>query len=197
MKWICLTGGMGCGKSTALSFFKSQGFSVASADQVVKELYERPEVVLKVSQILGLDPEGFSKEAVAQVVFSDKAKLQQLENLLHPLVRMEVDYIRKEFEKQKKEVAFYEVPLLFEKNMQNLFDKTLCIGASVDVQRERIKKRNPLWSDVEIKGRLAAQMPLIEKKDLSDFYIDNSMGLKELESSCLEFLDGLFKGDSE
>ena len=190
MKWIGLTGGMGCGKSTVLEFFNSQGFGVASADQVVSDLYKRPEVVSEVCKIIGLSPEDFSKAKIAQLVFSNKEKLHKLESYLHPLVRNEVSSIKKTFEEQNKKIAFYEVPLLFEKNMQSLFEKTLCVGASEAVQKERILKRNS-WSENEIKARLDAQMPLEQKRKHADFYIDNSGSLEELKVQCLSVIKQL------
>lgn len=190
MKWIGLTGGMGCGKSTVLGFFKTQGLGVASADQVVSDLYKSPEVISHVCTLIGLSPEEFSKEKVAQVVFKNKDKLRELESYLHPLVRTEVSKIKKNFEDQNKKIAFYEVPLLFEKNMETFFEKTLCVGASRAVQKERILKRNS-WSEEEIEARLSAQMPLEQKKERADFYIDNSGSFEELKVKCLKILKEL------
>jgi dephospho-CoA kinase len=190
MIWIGVTGGIGCGKSTVIAFLKKQGFGVVSADQIVHDLYQSPVVVSEISKILNIDQKNFSKEKIAEAVFSDKEKLKALENYLHPLVRQETQKKKKAFEDSGDEMAFYEIPLLFEKNMQANFDKTVCVGAAPKIQLERIKKRNP-WSDEEINQRLSSQMPLEQKKELADFYIDNSTDLKSLEKSCLDLIDTL------
>ena len=195
MIWVGVTGGIGCGKSTAVSFFEEQGFSVVSADQVVHDLYLSPEVVRKVSSLLNIDFEqdnktnqiSVSKEKIAAAVFSDPKKLKTLEDYLHPLVRKRVEILKKNFNNNNEQIAFYEVPLLFEKNMQGGFDYTVCVGADRLVQIQRIQKRNA-WSLEEIERRLNAQLPLERKKDLADFYINNSSSLESLHQSCLDLI---------
>ncbi len=184
MKWIGLTGGMGCGKSTALKLFKELGFGVASADAVVHSLYQKPEVVREVCTALSVQEEDFSLSKISEIVFGDESKLKLLEGVIHPLVRNEVERIRKEFKDEGLKISFYEVPLLFEKKMEDSFDFTICVGAREKIQIERIQKRNPSWSEQEINARLKAQLSLEEKKEKADFYIDNSGTLKELKSQC-------------
>ncbi|MGH1467570.1 MAG: dephospho-CoA kinase [Bdellovibrionales bacterium] len=184
MKWIGLTGGMGCGKSTALKVFKNLGFGVASADEVVHSLYQKESVIKEVCKSLGIEVEDFSLSKISEIVFADDKKLEALEGVIHPLVRKEVKEIRKSFEEEGFSLSFYEVPLLFEKQMEDGFDYTVCIGASKPVQLRRIKERNPSWSDQEVKARLKAQLSLEEKKVKADFYIDNSRSLEDLKKSC-------------
>jgi len=198
MIWVGVTGGMGCGKSTVISFFKEQGFSVVSADDVVHDLYLSPEVVREVSSLLNLDFEknknssqiSLSKEKIAAAVFSDPNKLKKLEGYLHPLVRKRVETLKRNFSKNNEQIAFYEVPLLFEKNMQEGFDHTVCVGADRAVQIQRIQKRNT-WSLEEIERRLESQLPLERKKDLADFYINNSSSLEDLKKSCVNLIGRL------
>lgn len=182
MIWVGVTGGIGCGKSTVVSFFQKLGFGLVSADNIVHELYESPGVQEKVCSLLNLDGE-FSKDAVAKAVFGKKEKLKDLESFIHPLVREKTEEKRKKLTETGVEISFYEIPLLFEKNMQDRFDCTICVGADQKIQIERIKNRNS-WSDEEIANRMAAQLPLVEKKERADFYIDNSGGLENLESQC-------------
>jgi len=190
MIWVGVTGGIGCGKSTVVAFLKKQGFGVVSADQIVHDLYQRPVVVSEVSKILNIEEKDISKEKIAKVVFSDKKKLKALEDYLHPLVRKETLKRKIQFEKSGDSMAFYEIPLLFEKNMQSHFDKTVCVGADIKIQLDRIRKRNT-WSEEEIHQRLSSQIPLEEKKELADFYIDNSFDLEALEIACTELVKAI------
>jgi len=192
MIWVGVTGGIGCGKSTAVAFFKKQGFGVVSADEIVHDLYQHPVVVSEVSKILKIDSKNFSKENIAKAVFPDSSKLKNLENYLHPLVRKESQKRKEDLKKLGHSLAFYEIPLLFEKDMQTFFDATICVGADQATQLMRIKKRNS-WSDEEIKQRLSSQMPLELKKDLADFYIDNSSSLEDLEKACASVADQIKK----
>lgn len=183
MKWIGLTGGMGCGKSTVLKELKALGYGVASADDLVHALYKDPVVVEEVCALLEISKDSFSMTAVSKIVFGNTEKLQLLENLIHPKLKNKVDVLKSKFESKGLKASFYEVPLLFEKSLQSRFDHTVCVGAHEDVQFERIKKRNG-WTDDEIRARLSHQMPLQEKKELSDFYIDNSGDMDSLKKSC-------------
>jgi len=187
MLWIGLTGGMGCGKSTALEIFKNLGCGIESADRIVSKLYTQKNVLTQIGQALDLDTDNkieSLKIEISKKVFNRPDSLKKLEDILHPLVRKESEISKNTFIKEGKKISFYEVPLLFEKNLEKHFDKTLCIGASLGVQMDRIKLRNPNWSEAEIKNRLKAQLDLNEKKERSDFYIDNSQTEKELELQC-------------
>jgi len=191
MKWIGLSGGMGCGKSTALQVFKELNCGVSSADQIVSDLYNSKNHLIEILKSLDLNLTSSDKKDVSaikaqisKVVFSDKAKLKKLENYLHPIVRKSSEAIKSEHQKQGFKVSVYEVPLLFEKHLENLFFRTICIGATKNIQIERIKNRNPDWSLSEINLRLSTQMSLSDKKEKADFYIDNSKDLKNLKSKC-------------
>ena len=135
------------------------------------------------------------KSEVSKKVFthSESEKLRALEIILHPQVRKKTSEAKHNLEKSGYKISFYEIPLLFEKNLENQFDKTVCIGADEQIQINRIKKRNPNWSDEEIKNRLKSQMSLKEKKDRADFYIDNSGDLANLKENCKKLLSSIAK----
>ncbi len=190
MKWVGLTGGMGCGKSTILEELKFLGCGTVSADKLVHELYQDPGVILEVCDLLKIPKNSFSMELVAKIVFTDSKKLVELENLIHPKLKDKTEAIRKEFEEKGFEISFYEVPLLFEKSLQGRFDQTVCVGADEETQLKRIKARNN-WSDDEIKARLSSQLPLSEKKALADFYIDNSGTREALKVLCKKLVSDL------
>lgn len=197
MKWIGLSGGMGCGKSTALKAFKELGCAVSSADEIVSKLYENKKHLYNIIDLLSIDSSykttdlASIKSIISNKVFNNKPQLQKLESYLHPLVREKSEEIKNSHLSMGYEFSIYEVPLLFEKKMQSLFFKTICIGASHEVQLERVKKRNPNWSIKEIEARLNSQMSLKEKKQLCDFYIDNSKDFENLKSECLKVLNKL------
>jgi dephospho-CoA kinase len=194
MLWIGLTGGMGCGKSTALKALKELNCGTESADAIVSDLYESHPVLEEISKALGItldqDLESL-KSMISKKVFQDPKNLKTLESILHPKVREKALKSKQDLESKGYAISFYEVPLLFEKNLENQFDKTVCIGAKQSVQIERIKKRNPKWSDKEIQNRLNSQMSLEEKKQRADFYIDNSGDLSDLKKSCERLLRDL------
>lgn len=191
MLWVGLTGCMGCGKSTVASILKAKGFPVLSADEVVKSLYQEEEVADQIKKEFHLDL-GLSKEelikSLSKNVFKDKEKLYKLEAILHPLVRKRVEEIKEGLD---AEIAFYDVPLLFEKNMQGFFDRIICVGLNIKEQEKRIKMRNPDWSDREIQDRMSNQLDINLKEKKSDFYINNDGSLEDLEEKVEVVLNNL------
>lgn len=191
MLWVGLTGCMGCGKSTVGDYYKSLGYPVISADEVVKNLYKEKEILLEIIKAFDLDPGLKSKDLInllSKTVFKDKEKLSILESILHPKVKERVIELRKNL---KTKVAFYDVPLLFEKNMERSFDYIITVGSSKEIQKERIKKRNKKWSEAEIDDRIKNQLSIEYKRVNSDFYISNDSSLDDLKIKSKKVLDRL------
>ena len=88
---VGLTGGMGCGKSTAAARFAERGFRLLDADRVVRdELLPSREVAQAIGAKLGpamLAADGsVRRDRVAEKVFKDPEALAWLEQLMHPLL---------------------------------------------------------------------------------------------------------------
>lgn len=195
MLWVGLTGGLGSGKSSALKAFKDLGAGCVSADQLVHNLYQSETVLkeIKIKFEYALDLS--SEEVILKLrreVFTDIEKLKSLERILHPLVRKKAEQIKQDYKTQGYEIAVYEVPLLFEKNMQELFDFTVCVGLDEEQQLKRIKLRND-WADEEIQRRMSSQLSNLEKKKRADFYIDNSGSLESLKKSVQALYNKMLK----
>ncbi len=174
---IGLTGGMGCGKSTAAALLAEHGFIRLDADQVVREeLLIDPEVVAELKVKLGtevLAPEGkVDRTRLAQVVFTDEAQLRWLEALLHP--RLNARW-RALFAASHGQKYIVEVPLLFEQGMENWFDFTICITSECATQMRRLELRG--IPPTLARQRLAQQLPLPRKCELADFVILNDGSL--------------------
>jgi dephospho-CoA kinase len=137
---VGLTGGIGAGKSTALSMFCELGALTTSADQIVHELYARPENVAKLVEHFGgeiLDgPDGVDRRRLAQVVKDRREELRWLEQLVHPLVESEIERVLRE--SAPRSVIVCEVPLLFESHFEGLFN----LVVTVEAQREKRVSRS-------------------------------------------------------
>lgn len=185
MKWIGLTGSLGTGKSTAADFLRRKGYPVIDADQIAKEVVASGSPGLKAvvaefgAGVLAPD-QSLDRAKMAAIVFSDPSKLSKLESLIHPLVQDRVREIRKALQGQGFQLAFYDVPLLFEKNLTG-FDHIVTVTADPVEQRARLLVRNS-WTKEEIEKRLASQWPLDKKIAGSDFVVDNSGDLRQLEA---------------
>jgi dephospho-CoA kinase len=194
MKWIGLTGGLASGKTTVANLLRTKGLPVIDADQIAKDVVALGTPGLSnVIKEFGDDlrrPDGsLDRQRLGEKVFGDPARLLQLENLLHPLVQAEVSRLRANYEKQGHALAFYDVPLLFEKNLTG-FDAVVVVSSSEERQRARMKSRNG-WSDDEIDRRLSSQIPLKEKVLKATHVIHNDAGLSELETGVDELLKKL------
>jgi len=170
---VGLTGGMGCGKSTAAGFFADLGFRRIDSDRVVHEtLLTDPEVIGRIRGKFGpdvLDEQGqVARKRLAAVVFNDAGALEWLEQLLHPRLHAHRQAI---FAAARGERFVIEVPLLFEKGLQNWFDFTVCVFTNSDLQLRRLEQRG--IPPELARQRLARQWPLSRKCELADFVLLN------------------------
>jgi dephospho-CoA kinase len=170
---VGLTGGMGCGKSTAAAFFAGRGFERLDADAYVRDvLLVNPEVIQAIRSRLGdgmLAPDGTVRRGrVAERVFSDPEALAWLEELLHPRL---YEHWRRCFAASRDRRFIVEVPLLFEKGLENWFDFTVCVTTDSELQLRRLEQRG--ISPALARQRLAKQLPLARKCELADHVLLN------------------------
>lgn len=198
MKWIGLTGGIASGKSTVAQILKDQGLPVVDADQIAKAVVELSQpgfgqVVDHFGKTI-LKPDGsLDRKKLGQMVFTDPTKLLELEKILHPLVQTETLKQKQSFEKNGHAFAFYDVPLLFEKNLEGQFDAIVVVASSEDLQKMRMKSRDSL-SDVEISDRLKSQIPISSKIKKATWVIQNDGTLEDLRKETLEVLKKIQSG---
>jgi dephospho-CoA kinase len=190
---VGLTGGMGCGKSTAAARFAERGFRRLDADQIVRdELLPSPEVAQAIRAKLGpamLAADGsVRRDQVAERVFNDPGALAWLEDLLHPrlLTRW------REVIGAARDTAFIvEVPLLFEKGLENWFDFTVCVTTDSESQLRRLEQRG-IPRD-QARKRIAQQLPLARKCELADHVLLNDGTPEFLREQVDALADRLLK----
>jgi dephospho-CoA kinase len=189
MKWIGLTGGIGTGKSTVAKILRDMGLPVVDADQLARQSTAVGSPGLKrVAAEFGagvLDSSGeLDRSALGAIVFSDPKKREDLEGILHPIIQELRAKARRELEQAGCEMAFYDVPLLFEKNLEDEFDSTVLVYANPEEQVRRVVERDGLsLSDAE--ARLRAQLPIDEKVKRADFVIFNRGSLSDLKANVV------------
>ena len=157
---IALTGGIGCGKSSAARFFEAQRFAVRDADRIVRETVLRAHDVIAAAEerwgrsVIGADGE-LDRAKVAEVVFAAEGERRWLEQLVHP--RVEALW-RAEVAVAPDKDWVIEMPLLFEAGLEKGFDFVITVGASKGVQVARLIARG--LSQAQVEQRIASQMPL-------------------------------------
>jgi len=168
-----LTGGIGCGKSTAARFFEEAGYRRIDTDEIIKNVVLlQPEVEAAIAQRLGpqtLTASGrVDRPAVAKIVFSDDAALRWLEELTHPRLRA---ILRAKLAEAPNTDHVVEVPLLFEKHLENWFDFTVCVSTTLQLQLARLEERGLPKALAE--QRISKHLPLVQKLELADYVLLN------------------------
>ena len=175
---VGVTGSMGSGKSEAVRWFRNRGYTTMSADKIGHELLEEPDIIQKLSTVLGkeiLTNKRIDRSKLGKVVFNEPEKLKLLNEILHPLIISRIDEVIKNSEQK---IIIFEVPLLFEAEIENLFDLTVNIAAAPVIRRERIYKRDYLSRD-EIEHRFSRQLADETKRERADITIVNNGDLEE------------------
>ena len=183
---------MGSGKSTVAHLLRQMGFEVLDADAVARKvLGPGTPGEAKVFRTFGeqlQDSSGrLDRRALGRLVFCDSNKLRKLESIIHPLVRVEVAEHRSRLAARGAAAAFYDVPLLFEKNMRDQFDLVLVVSAAQDLRVARLKTRSQL-TDEEIEERTAHHLPAEVKEAAASAVIRNDGGVEDLEKNLRRVL---------
>ncbi|EDM23648.1 dephospho-CoA kinase [Caminibacter mediatlanticus] len=180
---IVLTGGIGTGKSTVSSFLKMFGYKIIDADEISKKIFEKKKD--KIKEIFGTN----DRKELRKIVFNNKEKLKILEDLILPDVKKEVLKLAKKYEKDNTPY-FVDLPLFFEKQNYDEFDKVLVVYAPKELQIQRVMKRDNVKKEDAILI-INNQIDIEEKKKLANFVIDNSKDLKYLQKEIEKFLSKL------
>jgi len=177
---IALTGGIATGKSTVCNLFKLHGFLTIDADKIAHKLLDQNST--KIASMFGneyVENGKVLRKKLGKIIFSNEDNKQKLENLLHPLIKQEIEKKSKIFEEQKKPY-FIDIPLFFEK-MHYPISKSLVVYTPRDIQIERLMKRDNITKEEAIL-KISNQMDIEKKKDMADLIINNSSNLKNLQN---------------
>ncbi|MCI3923954.1 dephospho-CoA kinase [Paenibacillus sp. TRM 82003] len=195
---VGLTGGIACGKSTVSKMFKARGAHIVDADRIARD------VVMPGQPALSLVAEAFGDAVIAadgsldrsrlgSIVFGDAEARKRLESILHPRIREEMARQMDHWAQEAPEtLTIVDIPLLFESGLDKLYDfkDILVVYAPREVQLERLMSRDGLSLEDATK-RLAAQMPIEEKRALADVVIDNGGSLQDTEKQVEGYIASL------
>lgn len=174
MKVLGVTGGLGSGKTTVCKIFKTLGVPYFSSDEVSKSILFSTNVQKEVVNLFGdtvIKNGLLDRKKLARLIFSDEAALESLNQLLHPKVAYAFNKWK---DKQQGSFVIKEAAILFESGAYKSCDYVLNIYCS---EKERIKRvlfRDDR-SELEIKAIIARQWTDLQRKEKSDFYIDNEV----------------------
>ena len=209
-----LTGSIGSGKSTVAKMFKEQlQVPVFDSDAAVHELYEEGEAVTKIRAIFGDDvvdsetKSSIDRKRLGEKVVGVPEEMAKLEAIVHPLVeekrrRFVEECVRSRRRKEEEEtsaedaadetdVLVFDVPLLFEKQLENTVDGILVVSCSSETQRERVMNRTvgARMSLEKFEKIREMQMPDEEKRKRATWVVDTEKSLEETERDIERIVD--------
>ena len=144
---IGLTGGIASGKSTVSEMFREMSIPVIDADIIAREVVERGKPAYnKIVEVFGtevLQKDGeLDRPKLGSVVFYNEEKRLQLNEIVHPAVREEMNAQKEMYIKEGMQAVVLDIPLLFESKLTNLVDRVLVVAVTPNTQLERLMKRN-------------------------------------------------------
>jgi dephospho-CoA kinase len=184
---IGLTGGIGSGKSAAAALFKDIGVDFIDADDLARDSLsinsEGYKLFIKEFGDKYLDEnKNINRELIRKLIFNDSDAKSKLENIIHPIVRSGIETFIKN---KKSDYCIIVVPLIFETNSSNIYDRVLVIDCDVDVQISRTSKRdNQTKSDIE--NIINKQATREQRLSIADEVIVNNGSLDLLRNEVLK-----------
>lgn len=190
---VGLTGGIGSGKSTVSRILQKKGYPLIDLDKISHEVIEYPEVIEKLVKAFGediLDENGkISRRKLGAVVFGNKEKLRKINSIMHPVILAEMRRQVRLLEKINK-IVFVEIQLLFEVKWEKEFDVILLVYVDRETQIKRVMERDSRTFE-EVEKIINSQINLEDKKKKSDYVIDNTKKIEEVELEIEKILKEL------
>lgn len=198
MTVIGLTGGIASGKTTARKMFEELGAYTLDADELSHKTLHQKDVYQKLLEHFGngiLDKDKkIDRKRLGKIVINNKKELKFLESVVHPkIAEMRDAFIENVKKKDKDAVIIYDVPLLYEKKMENMFDTIIVVYVDRKTQIKRIMERNKIFEEGAEK-RLKLQMDIEEKKKKAQIIIDNRGTLDDTFKQVKNIWDKTIKG---
>ena len=194
---IGLTGGIGSGKSTVAEMFESLGVPIIDMDRIARQIVEPGQPALtQIKQAFGekiVAASGqLNRQQLSKIIFDSVEKRQQLEAILHPLIRQET---ARQLAELKSPYCIVVIPLLLESEQRSLVDRVLVVDVPESLQITRTMQRDGI-SAAQVRKILAAQVGRDSRLNAADDVIDNSAAMEDIRHRVDE-LDQQYRALSE
>ncbi len=192
MRIIGLCGRSGSGKGMFSSVCVKQGFKVIDCDAVYRELVSKPtDCLLEIQKHFGkeaIKDNTLNRRYLAPIVFSDKEKLNLLNEITHKHIVAEIGNILSQY--NENDIVVIDAPTLFESGIDSICELIVGIVVPDDVCVARITARDGI-SEQEARSRLSNQPTIDFIVENSDYVIYNETSLDEFEKSSIELIDNI------
>jgi len=189
---IGLTGGIASGKSTVSRALREMGAKIIDADEIAHRIIEPDQpawqdIVASFGREVLNEDLSINRAALGAIVFSDPARLQELNRITHPRV---MERLRAELEAINQEnadaIVVMEIPLLYETHMDRLCQEVWVVWVDRETQIKRLMDRDHI-NYAEAVKRIDSQMPLDEKARRADRVIGNMLGFEETKALAARY----------
>ena len=189
-----LTGSVGMGKSTTAAMLERAGLPVFDADAAVHALQAPDGAAIPLLRaafpgVVG-DDNILDRKALAARIFADAADKARLEAIMHPLVADSRAAFLSAAKASGAPLVVFDVPLLFETELDKVCDHTLVVSAPAHIQRERVLARTGM-TEALFEKIVAGQMPDREKRVRADFVLNSDQPLADMEAELTTILERL------
>jgi dephospho-CoA kinase len=198
MKIVGLTGGIGTGKSTVSAMLRDLGATVIDADEATRAVQAPGSEGLR--QLVAEFGDGIltaggelDRARLADIAFNDPEARQRLNAIVHPLVRLWMAERQREAVERGDPLVVMDIPLLFEARGAGAFETVLLVYAPEELQLERLVELRGMPEDAA-RARIAAQLPIEEKRRLATHVIENTGSLDDLRRSVQQVWRELSEG---
>ena len=196
MKIIGITGGTGCGKTTALETLKDFGALVIDCDALYHELLESSaELINEIDKYFpGAVTDGvLDRKALGAVVFTDEEALRDLNIITHKYIHLELRRRLREWAMQGGTLAAVDAIELFSSGIAKRCCATVGVIADREVRLRRIQQRDGISLEYAMM-RVNAQRPNEYFEERCDYILQNNGTREEFSNCCLNlFLEVLNK----
>ncbi|WP_430613080.1 dephospho-CoA kinase [Flavobacterium sp. JP2137] len=172
---ICLTGGIGSGKTTVSNFFVEAGIPVYIADERAKAVMDEAELIAAVQALFDtpviLDNQRLNRPKLRELVFKDAELLGRLNAVVHPAVAEDFS----KWLQQHQDAAFVikESAILFESKTEGLCDEIILVTAPEEVRIQRVMLRDGV-SRENVENIMINQIKDQEKRQYCHYIIENT-----------------------
>lgn len=185
---VGLTGGIGSGKTSVSTLFTSLGVPVIDTDVIAHDIVNNnPSVLKKIVDVFGqkiLSENGsLDRKKLAAHIFNKKENKQQLEAILHPVIRDEVTRQIQSYSQSNTQLEYViiVIPLLLETDFHQLIDRILIVISDETIRINRVKQRDNRTLD-DIRSIIANQVNDEERLSKADDIIENNSDFNELKT---------------
>ena len=187
---VGLTGGIGCGKSTAVDAFRNLGAMIIDADQVARDIVEPgTKALTEIAELFGadilLDNGALDRNRLKRIIFSPTKEAEQalanLEKITHPIISEEIKSRMDWASTQTSKYPYLliDIPLLVEKEYESLFDRIVVVDCLAEQQVDRVRNRDGMDEETILKI-IEQQATREQRQEVATDILDNSKDVEFL-----------------